>query len=156
MRILKNKVFSRYARRAGLQDSDLCHAVTQADQGIVDADLGGGVIKQRIARLGEGKSGGFRTIVLFRTGQTAFFVYGFAKNERSNIQAGELTAFRKLAAEVLAYDEAAITQAVKAKVFVEIFCEQATESAEVEEADAADKGAADEEAVQKQNNGGNP
>lgn len=57
---------------------------------MIDADLGGGVIKQRFARLGQGKSGGFRSIVLFRRGARAFFVYGFAKNDRDNIDRQEL------------------------------------------------------------------
>ena len=123
MRLFRNKWFSRYARRAGITDADLCHAVSQANQGIVDADLGGDVLKQRIARPSEGKSGGFRTIILFKAGSLAVFVYGFAKNERSNIQADELTAFRKLAAEVLSYDTAAFTQAVEANAFTEVFCD---------------------------------
>ena len=72
MRIFKNKWFSRYARRTEKEDIDLCHAVDHANQGMIDADLGGGVIKQRIARPNEGKSGGFRTIVLFRIGELAF------------------------------------------------------------------------------------
>ncbi len=123
MRVLKNKVFPRYARRAGIEDAALCQAVDQANQGIVDADLGGGVIKQRIARPGEGKSGGFRTIVLFTSKVVAVFVYGFAKNERSNIHADELMAFRKLAAEVLVYDVAAFTKGIESGAFTEVFCE---------------------------------
>ena len=125
MRILKTKGFTRYARRAGLQDNDLCQAADRANLGVVDADLGGGVIKQRIARPGEGKSGGFRTIVLFKIGTMAVFVYGFAKNEKSNIQPNELTAFRKLAAALLAYDEAALTEAVKEGALMEVTCEAA-------------------------------
>ena len=123
MRIFKDKWFSRYARRAGIEDADLCRAVIQANQGIVDADLGGGVIKQRIARPGEEKSGGFRTIVLFKISDLAVFVCGFAKNERSNVQADELMAFRKLATEVLAYDAAAVTRVIEAGAFTEVFCE---------------------------------
>ena len=57
----------------------------RAGQGLIDADLGGGVIKQRIARKSQGRSGGFRSIVLFRKGQLAFFVYGFAKSNRQNL-----------------------------------------------------------------------
>jgi hypothetical protein len=82
LRVFKNKIFSRFARRENISDKSLLEAVERADKGVIDADLGGGVIKQRIARPGQGKSGGFRSIVLFRAGDKAFFVYGFAKNER--------------------------------------------------------------------------
>ena len=86
MRIFKNRPFARFARKAGLSDAALRAAVRDAERGLVDADLGGGVIKQRIARPGGGKSGGFRTIVLFRAGARAFFVHGFAKNDQASIQ----------------------------------------------------------------------
>jgi hypothetical protein len=87
---------------------------------MVDADLGGGVIKQRIARRGQGKSGGFRSIVLFRAACRAFFVYGFAKSARSNIRNDELVAFRKLAHELLALDDAAIRAALANQTIMEV------------------------------------
>ena len=73
MRIFKTKWFVRFARKQGIGDADLRAAVDRAVAGMIDADLGGGVIKQRIARPGEGKSGGFRSMVLFRAGEKAFF-----------------------------------------------------------------------------------
>ena len=112
MRIFKTKTFVRFARHASLGDEALRRAVINAERGLVDADLGGGVIKQRIGRAGGGKSGGFRTIVLFRSGGRAVFVYGFAKNERDNIGEDELRAFRKLAALLLNYGDAEIAAAV--------------------------------------------
>jgi len=123
MRLFKNKWFTRYARRSGIEDAALCQAVREADQGAVDADLGGGVIKQRVARPGEGKSGGFRVIVLLKVGELAFFVYGFAKNERSNIGADELKAFKKLALSLLAYDEDARAKAIDEGAITEVICE---------------------------------
>ena len=87
---------------------------------MIDADLGGGVIKQRIARAGEGKSGGFRTIILFRAGSRAFFVHGFAKSEQDNIRDDELAAFKLLAAQLLAYDDAALAKAIAAGVLMEV------------------------------------
>ncbi len=81
MRVFKNKPFARFARKAGLTDSALMKAVAEAERGLVDAVLGGGVIKQRVAREGGGKSGGFPTIILFRLGEMAFFVHGFAKSD---------------------------------------------------------------------------
>ncbi len=68
-------------------------AVANVERGLIDADLGGGVVRQRIARAGAGKSGGFRTIILFRAETRAFFVYGFAKSGQDNIWDDELAAF---------------------------------------------------------------
>ena len=120
MRIFKNKAFARFARKAGLADQALAEAVERAGRGLIDADLGGGVIKQRIARAGGGKSGGFRTIILFRAGSRAFFVHGFAKNEQDNIRDDEVAAFKMLAARLLAFDNAALAQAVAAGVLMEV------------------------------------
>lgn len=80
MRIFKNKPFARFVRKNEISDSDLCKATEDADRGLVNADLGGGVIKQRIARRGSGKSGGFRVLILFKTRERAIFVHGFAKS----------------------------------------------------------------------------
>lgn len=82
MKIFKNKWFAKFAREKGILDTDLCETVKDAESGLIDADYGGGVIKQRIARPNEGKSGGFRSIVLYRTKEKAFFVYGFPKKTR--------------------------------------------------------------------------
>lgn len=75
LQTFKTKAFARFAGREGIGDSALCEAVLRAGRGLLDADLGGGVIKQRIAREGGGRSGGFRTILLFRRSELAFFVY---------------------------------------------------------------------------------
>jgi hypothetical protein len=120
VRIFKNKSFSRFARKARLEDSALRQAVANIERGLIDADLGGGVIKQRIARAGGGKSGGFRTIVLFRTQTRAFFVYGFAKSGQDNIRDDELAAFRMLAAELLNYDYATIAKILAAGHLTEV------------------------------------
>jgi hypothetical protein len=119
-RIFKNKPFARFAQKAGLTNAALRASILAADRGLVDADLGGGVIKQRIARPGGGKSGGFRTIILFRLGSLAFFVHGFAKNERASIRQDELDAFKLLAGRMLTYDADALTQAVAAGLFIEV------------------------------------
>ena len=120
MRIFKNKAFTRFARKAVLSDAALCEAVANAERGLIDADLGGGVVKQRIARSGGGKSGGFRTIILFRAKHRAVFVHGFAKNERDNIRDDELAAFKMLAAEILNYDDAEIAKVVAAGTLTEV------------------------------------
>ncbi len=80
------------------------------------------MIKQRIARPGQGKSGGFRSIVLFRRGTKAFFVYGFAKSDRDNIRIDELKAFRKLAEQMLGLSDDAIAAAIRNGTITEIMC----------------------------------
>jgi hypothetical protein len=122
MRVFRTKAFSRFARREKIADDVLCAAIQRAQKGSIDAELGGGVIKQRLAREGAGKSGGYRSIVLFRQGALAFFVFGFAKNERDNIDRAELKAFRRLAQEMLALDAAALQAAKKNGTIVEIEC----------------------------------
>lgn len=102
MRIFKNAWFRRLARRQKITDKALREAVARAEKGTVDADLGGHVIKQRIARSGQGKSGGYRTIIIFKTSDKAFFVYGFAKSERENIDKREIATFKKAAKKLLA------------------------------------------------------
>ena len=105
MRIFKNTWFTRFAKREKISDDALCKAITEAERGVVAADLGGHVIKQRVARPGQGKSGGYRTIVIFQQGDKSFFVYGFAKSDRANIDKAELEAFRQAAVHLLALDE---------------------------------------------------
>jgi hypothetical protein len=126
MRVFKNKPFARFARKAGLADKALLKAITDAEKGLVDADLGGGVLKQRVARDGGGKSGGFRTIILFRLGERAFFIHGFAKSDRDNIRDDELAAFKLLAAALLAYDDVALATAVAAGVLLEVMGDDET------------------------------
>ncbi len=102
----------RFARKARITDIDLWQAAQLANEGLVDADLGGGVIKQRIARAGEGKSGGSRSIILFRKNNRAVYVYGFEKKDAANIDRRELEAFRELATVILGYTDAEIEQRV--------------------------------------------
>jgi len=102
MLILKSRWFQRFAQREGISDSVLKRTVELAESGLVDADLGGGVIKQRIARSGQGKSGGYRAILFFRRGDRAVFVYGFSKSQMENISKQEERAFREAAQFVLA------------------------------------------------------
>jgi hypothetical protein len=97
MRIYKLKAFARFQRKELIPDASLIKAVRSAEGGLVDADLGGGLIKQRIARVGQGKSGGYRSVIAFRRGERAVFFFGFAKNERSNIDGEELQEFKRLA-----------------------------------------------------------
>lgn len=128
MRTFKTKAFTRFADKAGISDVALCRAVRNAERGLVAADLGGGVIKQRIARPGQGKSGGFRTLIVFRASTRAIFVHGFAKNERDNIEKDELVALKKLAAELLAYDDKELPRVVASGTLLEVKCDEKTVS----------------------------
>jgi len=121
-RVFKTKPFARFAAREAIDDDDLCAAVARADQDRIDADLGGGVIKQRVARRGQGRSGGFRTIILFRRGARAFFVYGFAKSDRDNIRRDELRAFRRLADEMLGLGDAQLAATIANGTLKEVRC----------------------------------
>ena len=123
MQTFKTKAFARFAGREGIGDSALCEAVLRAGRGLLDADLGGGVIKQRIAREGGGRSGGFRTILLFRRSELAFFVYGFAKSSRKNLRRDELEAFRLLAGEYLTLDPAGVAAAQAVGAIIEVPCD---------------------------------
>lgn len=120
MRVFKTRVFGRFTRKAGIADEALSAAVGDMVRGLIDADLGGGVFKQRVARPGEGKSGGFRTILVMRIETCAVFVYGFGKNERDNICADELADFRKLAAAFMTYGDDEIAEAVKSGAWIEV------------------------------------
>jgi len=90
VQIFKSKWLGRFARREKILDANLREAIERAEQGSIDADLGGGLIKQRVAKPGDGRSGGYRMIVAYRVGNRAVFLYGFAKNERENIEPDEL------------------------------------------------------------------
>jgi hypothetical protein len=123
LQAFKTKAFVRFADREGINDAALCEAVDRARSGLVNADLGGGVIKQRIARKGGGRAGGFRAIVLFRRHERAFFVYGFAKSDRENLRRGELETFRWLADEYLALDRAGLVAAQAVGAIIEVKCD---------------------------------
>lgn len=123
MRVFKNTWFQRFARKERIADTALCDAVARAGKGQIDADLGGSVLKQRVARPGAGRSGGYRVILLFRAGDRALFAYGFAKSDRGNIGDDELAAFRQLAAEVLALSGKQLDALVAAGRFMEVKCD---------------------------------
>lgn len=102
MRIFKNKAFAKFARKEQISDTKLWEAVTAVERGKIDADYGGGVIKQRIARTNQGKSGGYRAIIYYRQADKAFFVYGFSKNTRDNIEDDEERELKRQAKIVFA------------------------------------------------------
>ncbi|MPM69082.1 hypothetical protein SDC9_116026 [bioreactor metagenome] len=120
MRIFKNAWFERFARRQGIEDEAIVDAIQRAEHGLIDADLGGGVIKQRVARPGHGKSGGFRTVILYRTAERAFLVYGFAKSDRDNLGKDEEAQFRKVAGYVLGLSDEQLAALIDKGQFVEV------------------------------------
>jgi len=122
MRVFRNKAFARFARKAGIPDTALCQAIREAERGLISAELGSGVIKQRIARPGQGKSGGYRALIVFKPGKLAVFVHGFAKNERDNIRHDELSALRKLASQLIAYDGKTLARVVASGTLTEVMC----------------------------------
>jgi hypothetical protein len=127
--VYKTKSFGRFARRARIGDAVLWQTATLVNQGSIDADLGGGVIKQRIARAGKGKSSGVRSIILFRFQGRAVFVHGFAKKDVSNIKESELMAFRELADVILGYSDTEIAKRVADGALMEILPPKENEDA---------------------------
>jgi hypothetical protein len=120
VRVFKYDKFSRYADKENISDSTLLEAVRRAESGQVDADLGGGVIKQRIPRQGQGKRGGYRTLILYRAAERTFFIYGFGKNDRDNISDAELSDLKKLAAVMLVMPDEQLTQLINDGVYLEV------------------------------------
>ncbi len=120
MQIFKTKWLARFARRERITDKSLSEAIERAERGVIDADLGCGLIKQRVARQGQGRSGGYRMMVAYRAKGRAFFLYGFAKNERGNIDPDELQSLREIAAIWLAADAAKIALALEEEALQEI------------------------------------
>ena len=120
MKIFKNAWFGRFARKEKISAEVLWDAVERAEKGQVDADIGGGVIKQRIARPGAGRSKGYRSIILFRKGEKSFFVYGFSKSELGNIREDEEEQFKKMAKHVLALTDAQLSELIANGQFEEV------------------------------------
>lgn len=120
MRIFKNAWFARFARKEKISEESLLEAVDRAEKGLIDANLGGGVIKQRIARPGEGKSGGYRSVVLYRKGERAFFVFGFPKNAQENIRDDEEDQFKRAAKVTLALSDEQIRLLIENGQFEEV------------------------------------
>ena len=120
MRVFRTRGFSRFARKEGISDDTLRDAIARAERGLVDADLGGGVIKQRVARPGEGRSGGFRTLIAFKAAERSVFLFGFAKSDQGNIDARELRLLRKAAAEMLSWNEAQVAAMLASGAWTEV------------------------------------
>ncbi len=119
-RVYKTRTFARWSRKAGLADAVLCAAVDEMAAGLVDADLGGRVYKKRVPLPGRGKSGGARTLIGAELGDRWFFLFGFEKNDRDNIDARELASLQSIARVLLKMKPRQLDQAVEAGELMEI------------------------------------
>ncbi len=119
-KVFRTRTFTRWMRKAGLSDEALSNAVSEMAQGLVDTELGGHLVKKRIALPGQGKRGGARTIVATKMADRWFFLYGFSKNERANIDQDELKIFQELAKELLGFDDRQLATALEAGEIVEV------------------------------------
>lgn len=122
MRVFKEKGFTRFQRKEGLSDRALCKAVRDAVAGLIDADLGRGLIKQRVARPRQGKRGGYRTIIAYRAEKRAVFLFGFAKSGQANLDSDELDALVKRGAIWLGASDAVIERAITTDELKEVDC----------------------------------
>lgn len=120
MRIFKTKWFSRFARKEGVDDKKLADAVQEMEQGLVDADYGGGLVKKRIARTGGGKSGGYRSIMAYRSKTMCVFMYCFAKSDKENLDDNEVAEYRHAASIYLELGDAEIEIALKSNKLEEV------------------------------------
>ena len=124
MAVYKTKTFERWARKEGLGDDILGKAIEEIKRGLYEADLGGGVLKKRIARSGQGKSGGFRTLIATNKGDKWFFMFGWPKNERSNINNREEMALKGLASHLLRMTPDDLNAARQNGEIMEVVCHE--------------------------------
>ncbi len=124
LRVFKIKIFRRFQRKEGMSDAALCEAIVRAEDGLIDADLGRGLIKQRVAREGAGRSGGFRTIIAYRAGTRAVFVYGFAKSSRDNISAEDERDLAETGSLLLGLDAKDIRSMIEGGKLWEVACDE--------------------------------
>ena len=120
MRIFKTRWFHKWAISMELDDKALLRAVEEIVNGLIDANLGGHIFKKRLGLHGQGKRGGARTLVTFKTTDRIFFIYGFPKNQRDDIKADELKALKLYARELLGYGDRALSKAIEVKILFEV------------------------------------
>ena len=124
MAVYKLKAFARFQLREGLDDAALCRAVRDVERGLIDAELGGGLIKQRVARMGQGKRGGFRTLIAYRRGDRVVFLFGFAKHDLDNVGDDEVAEWRAIGARWLRASADEIATAIAEERLMEVNFEE--------------------------------
>jgi hypothetical protein len=122
IRVLKNRQFARWARGEQLTDKALCAAAHEIEKGLIDARLGGFLLKKRVAKDHKGKSGGLRTIIAYRQGVRLVFIHGFAKRDQANLEDDERKALHKLGDVYMAKSEAQVDELVEKQVLLEVHC----------------------------------
>lgn len=122
IKIFKTKLFNRWAKSEDLNDEELCSAIDEIDHGLVEATLGAYLFKKRVAKAGQGKRGSYRTIIAFRRKERSFFLYGFGKGERSNIDQKEEKALKKLSRLFMGYNDQELDKAVVNGALIELEC----------------------------------
>ncbi len=124
MNVYLSSAFTRLARREGLTDVHICQAVAEMNTGLIDANLGAGLFKKRIAMPGQGKRGSWRVLLGFQAGKKAFFVYLFSKNSRGNIEDDEMKALKRLTRYYLSLKPSEIKTAVQCGELNEVNCNE--------------------------------
>ncbi|MGL5335459.1 MAG: type II toxin-antitoxin system RelE/ParE family toxin [Enterovibrio sp.] len=120
MSVFMSKPFNKWAISEKVSIDDLHHAVIEITQGLIDAELGGGIIKKRVRVANRGKSAGARTILAYKNGAHTFFIFGFLKNQTDNITSQELKALKKMAKELFSYDQTNIKKLITSGQLIEI------------------------------------
>jgi len=120
MRIFKSNSFEKFARKHKIPDKLLCNAIQEIEKGCIDADLGAGVIKQRLPKANRGKAKGYRTIILYKTSNFSLFVFGYDKKDQTNISTTDLNNFKDSARKIFSMSHDEITELVNKKVFIEV------------------------------------
>ena len=120
MQIFKTKLFHQWVRKIGLDNTALKTAVNEIVSGLYEASLGGHLFKKRIRLKGKGKSSGVRTIIAFKKEDKAFFVYGYAKNKKANINETEKRIYKEVAILLFSYNGEDINCAIKNKELIEV------------------------------------
>jgi hypothetical protein len=133
MRAFKTKWFAQFARQEFISDANLREAIARAERGLIDADLRGGLIKQRVARPGKGRSGGYRVIVAYRAKGRAVFLFGFAKSDRENVDSRELESLRAFGNRWLTANETQIALGIREDEIQEV-----TDDQEAQQIDGSD------------------
>ncbi len=124
LRVFKTRYFSRFAQKEKISDVVLIEAVLRAERGLIDADLGGGIIKQRVARKGQGRSGGYRALLAYRHGDMTFFVHGYAKNEQENVAESDLAGIKQTGRVLLNLSSLNLKSALDAQKLEVVFTDE--------------------------------
>lgn len=120
MKKLKTRHFSRWAKKTRITDEQLLIAATELEAGLFAANLGGHLFKVRLPGHSSGKSSGYRTIIAYRKGDRLLFLYGFAKNERENIDSNELDLLKKLSKDYLSLSSSDLVRAINTGILIEL------------------------------------